>query len=82
MNFESFYRISCSEKCVDDGVCNNGEDCECPDCDGQKSTCVYGNVCDFGLKTCVCQVGMMRCSDNTCKPNCKDVGGNTGGKIN
>ncbi|MFH1591157.1 MAG: carboxypeptidase-like regulatory domain-containing protein [archaeon] len=60
--------------CEDDptATCNNGEGCECQDCDGDKDNCGTGLICDFSTTTCTypeCGLGDQNC-DGICLPTC------------
>lgn len=48
-------RTSCSAPpaCDNDGVCDAGENCSCPDCDGEQDGCQAGFVCDGQTNSCV-----------------------------
>ncbi|MBI4439575.1 hypothetical protein HY638_01225 [Candidatus Woesearchaeota archaeon] len=49
--------------------CDEGESCDCDDCNGQQDSCASGLVCDYGVKTCVdgppCTAGTTLCYNST-----------------
>ncbi len=51
--------------CNNNGVCDTGEGCSCPDCNGKKDTCKSGLLCSLTDSHC-CNSN----SDNICDPYC------------
>lgn len=68
-------------------ICDPGETCAHPDCDGERNGCAEGNVCDFDSGNCVLDVpdAVTTCADfcvflgeysgGTCKQNSGCPGG-------
>ncbi|MEM4245432.1 MAG: hypothetical protein QXR60_04490, partial [Candidatus Nanoarchaeia archaeon] len=71
-------RASCSvdPPCNNNGVCDSGESCTCADCFSKQDSCKPGNICDANTKHCECQIGLLPCSDGSCKDHCGACGDN------
>ncbi len=77
---------SCSSDCIktdtadagcygySDGICEEGEGCDCPDCLGEQASCVSGAVCGPD-NLCGCPVGTSLCKDLSCDATCDTHGG-------
>jgi len=59
---------------VEDGICDEGEGCDCADCIGQRDSCAIHLICDTFFELCVCPPGLISCPDGYCKPNCEACG--------
>jgi len=47
--------------CNIDGICSEGEGCDCMDCSLQEGPCIEGAVCDFKTGSCRCSEGTTYC---------------------
>jgi hypothetical protein len=57
--------------CNNNNICEQGESCDCVDCQDGGDGCLRGNICDYNTELCQCNT----VSDNVCTrdTNCKSV---------
>ena len=61
--------------CNNNGICERGESCNCPDCDGYQDSCANGLVCwDGGCTGNTCELINVTIGENIPEDTCVDEG--------